>query len=102
MKIDFIPNSQRVHENRYDYFCEHCHKGFFKGGNLRDHLMKHVGIRFRCYVLGCQQTATKRGNLLSHLKSHSLSPEEMESFMQKLNAFCEEMRMKFPLNRAWN
>jgi phage FluMu gp28-like protein len=59
-------------------------------------MYKHAGIRFKCYVHGCQQATTRKDNLIAHMRSHSLSPEETKDFMKKLNAFFEDLYIKFP------
>jgi KRAB domain-containing zinc finger protein len=84
-----------IHFNIRKHVCDQCGKAFTASGDLKIHKLKHVGIKFRCYVEGCTSAVTRKDVLMYHMRhNHSLSPAEQEEYMQKLNEFCKGLKSR--------
>ena len=57
-----------IHEGKYRYTCEHCHKGFANKERMLEHLTSHTNqFYFKCDV--CNQMLSSVYTLKSHKKA---------------------------------
>jgi uncharacterized Zn-finger protein len=83
---------RNIHEERKDFECPVCHKGFGAAGSLKIHRESvHEGVRYECPVPECDKSYTLMGSCVSHIrlehgKNSSLTPirrtlkEQMKAF----------------------
>jgi hypothetical protein len=51
---------------------------------------KHLGIRYRCGVVGCNSTLSRKDAYITHLKSHTLTENEKKDLLEKLEKFIKQ------------
>ncbi|CRK94417.1 CLUMA_CG007924, isoform A [Clunio marinus] len=84
---------ERVHIRLKRYVCDACGKGFADIRRLLAHKMDHTGIRFPCFIPGCQSNFSRKDASMFHLKhSHSLTTLEENECIKKINEFCANLK----------
>ncbi|CRK94416.1 CLUMA_CG007923, isoform A [Clunio marinus] len=98
-KKDFLNKSrlqrhvERVHIRLKRFVCDACGKGFSDPKRLFTHKMGHAGIRFPCFIPGCQSSFTRKDAAVFHIKhNHSLTALEENDCKEKLDEFCFNLK----------
>lgn len=83
---------KRAHIFQKDHKCEQCGEEFYRKKGLDHHIAsKHLGIRYRCGVAGCNSSLSRKDAYITHLKSHTtLTESEKKDLLEKLEIFIKQ------------
>ena len=60
-------------------------RGFFDKGKLKEHQLKHIGVKLNCFILGCASTVSRKNELIYRIKKiHRLNAKKQQNYMKNL------------------
>lgn len=75
--IGNLGDHKKVHTCNEFYYCQACDAKFKRPVALKTHQMGHTGERpFVCPIEGCGRSFIQKGNLKTHLKTHTKNMQE--------------------------
>merc|ERR1711920_1003147 len=83
-KGNLTTHVERMHQNKVNFKCDECGKGFYDKTKYDDHCRMHRGIKYECNQ--CHRSFVEKSGLIKHIE---------RKHEKKRNFKCDECGAKF-------